>query len=84
MRRHPQRPAEQAGLDELRLAVLRATAQRSLQSVEDVTLALGRLGGHLNRKHDGMPGWQTLWRGMHKLEPLVEGVRLSAKLPGFG
>src|SRR5204862_7665382 len=32
-------------------------------SVRAFTLALGRLGGHLNRKCDGLPGWQTLWKG---------------------
>ena len=31
-----------------------------------------------------LPGWQTLWRGMRKLDLLVQGVRLSRKLPGFG
>jgi hypothetical protein len=34
---------------------------------------VGRLGGHLNRKSDGLPGWQTLWHGMTKLGLL--GVR---------
>jgi hypothetical protein len=81
--RQPQRPAEEAGLDELTLEVLRSTAHRSIQTVEDVALAIGRLGGHLNRRQDGLPGWQTLWRGMQKLELLVEGVRLSCKLPRF-
>jgi hypothetical protein len=66
------------------LAVLRSTAQRAIHTVADVALPISRLGGHLNRKGDGPPGWQTLWRGMHKLELLVEGVRLSGKLPGFG
>lgn len=84
VRRQPQRPAEEAGLDELTLEVLRSTAHRSIQTVEDVALAIGRLGGHLNRRQDGLPGWQTLWRGMQKLELLVEGVRLSCKLPRFG
>lgn len=84
VRHHPQRPAAAAGLDALTLTVLRSTAQRSIQTVEDVALAIGRLGGHLNRKRDGPPGWQTLWRGMQKLALLVEGVRLSRKLSGFG
>jgi hypothetical protein len=38
-------------------------------------LALGRLGGHQNRKCDGRPGWLTLWRGWTKLQIMVEGVR---------
>lgn len=84
VRSHPQRSAEQAGLDELTLAVLRNSVQRPIQTVEEVALAIGRLGGHLNRRRDGLPGWQTLWQGMKKLDLLVEGVRLSRKLPGFG
>lgn len=41
------------------------------------TLAVGRLGGHMNRKGDRLPGWQTLWRGMTRLATLVEGYRLG-------
>jgi hypothetical protein len=77
-------PAQGSGLDELELAVLRTTSSRPITTVQDVALAIGRLGGHLNRRRDGMPGWQTLWRGMEKLSLLVEGVRLARKLSGFG
>ncbi|MFP5501956.1 MAG: IS4 family transposase, partial [Candidatus Sericytochromatia bacterium] len=38
-------------------------------------LAVGRLGGHMNRKADGSPGWLTLWRGMLELQTLVAGAR---------
>jgi hypothetical protein len=41
-------------------------------SVREFLLALGRLGGHLNRKCDGLPGWLTLWRGLMKLHAMVE------------
>ena len=44
-------------------------------SVYDFCLALAKLGGHLNRKHDGPPGWLVLWRGWTKLQPMVEGLR---------
>jgi hypothetical protein len=30
-------------------------------AVAEVALAVGRLGGRLNRKSDGLPGWITLW-----------------------
>jgi hypothetical protein len=36
--------------------------------VAEVALAIGRLGGHLNRAQDGLPGWQSLWQGMKKLD----------------
>ena len=42
-----------------------------------VALAIGRLGGHLNRTRDGLPGWQTLWHGMNTLHALVEGVLIA-------
>ena len=37
-------------------------------------LAVARLGGHMNRKRDGFPGWLTLWRGWQKLQTMVEGA----------
>lgn len=36
---------------------------------------LGRLGGHLGRKGDGLPGVRTLWRGWRDLSLLVAGYR---------
>jgi hypothetical protein len=80
----PDAPAEQAGLDELELEVLGLKLGKTINTVKDVALALGRLGGHLNRKGDGMPGWQSLWRGMIKLMNLVEGFRLAKDLLRFG
>jgi hypothetical protein len=80
----PDAPAEQAGLNELELQVLRQVVRRPLPTVRDVALALGRLGGHMNRKADGLPGWQTLLRGMTKLTDMVEGASIALKLKRFG
>jgi hypothetical protein len=52
------------------LSVWRYGAVRDL-TVREFTQALGRLGGHLGRKVDGLPGWQTLWRGWNQLQALV-------------
>lgn len=41
-------------------------------SIRDFTLALGRLGGHQNRRSDGMPGWITLWRGYERLASMLD------------
>lgn len=38
---------------------------------------LAKLGGFLGRKHDGEPGWQTIWRGYQKLLSLIEGFHLA-------
>jgi len=84
VRTTPEQPAETVGWTGVELQVLRATSAKPLITVRDVALAIGRLGGHLNRKRDGLPGWQTLWQGMKKLALLVEGVRLAGKLQKFG
>jgi hypothetical protein len=44
VRRQPQRPADEAGLNKLTVAVLRSTAHNPIQTVADVALAIGRLG----------------------------------------
>ena len=53
------------------LCLWRYKAERPL-TVREYIMALGRLGGHLNRKCDGLPGWQTLWRGAMQLNAMVE------------
>src|SRR5208337_847053 len=45
----------------------------SQPTIGQAVLWIGRLGGHLNRKRDGMPGVRTLWRGLHDLTLLVAG-----------
>jgi hypothetical protein len=84
LRIHPEAEADQAGLSRLELEVLRESSGRTLRTVREVALAIGRLGGHLNRTRDGLPGWQTLWHGMNTLHVLVEGVLLAQRLQSFG
>lgn len=67
----PAQPAQKCRLKALELQVLRLQSGRSIETVQDVALALGRLGGHLNRKGDGMPGWQVLWRGILWSAPIL-------------
>lgn len=35
---------------------------------------VARMGGFLNRKSDGEPGWQTLWLGWLRLLDMIEGA----------
>jgi hypothetical protein len=84
VRLEPQAPAESGPLSALELQVLRARLKRPIKTVREVALAIGRLGGHMNRKGDGLPGWITLWRGMKKLQLLVQGVLLARDLEKFG
>lgn len=73
----PTSPAAASGLSSLELTMLRRVSGRALDSVREVELALANLGGHLNRKSDGLPGWQTLWRGWGQLQILLTGAALA-------
>jgi len=43
---------------------------------QNVVVAVARLGGFLGRKGDGMPGWQTIWRGWQRLIWMCEGLEI--------
>jgi hypothetical protein len=43
-------------------------------TVKEFFRELAKIGGFLGRKHDGEPGWQTLWRGYHKLHMILIGI----------
>jgi hypothetical protein len=75
----PEAPAACSGLDAWELDLLSRRLDRRLETVRDVVLAVGRLGGHMNRKGDGLPGWLTLHRGMKVLRLMVEGARLMSQ-----
>jgi hypothetical protein len=64
----------------VRFAHQRLTANTPPPTVRQVILWIGRLGGHLGRKGDGLPGVRTLWRGWRDLTILVAGVRLGRDL----
>jgi hypothetical protein len=77
-REEPERPASEV-IDPLMLAVL---AKRAGQSPVTMTLGtfwteVARLGGYLARRHDGLPGWRTIWKGWRSLQALLEGVHLA-------
>lgn len=55
------------------LSLKRYGAVRADLTVREFFLALGRLGGHQNRKCDGHPGWLVLWRGWMKLQAMLDG-----------
>lgn len=57
---------------------------RSDWTVHEFFLALARLGGHQNRRHDKQPGWIVLWRGWTALQLLVIGSRLAHKRKKLG
>lgn len=50
-------------------------------SLAQAVRQLARLGGFLARRHDGVPGVKVLWRGLRRLQDLVEGYRLATQQP---
>ena len=46
-------------------------------TVGDVLNRLARLGGYLNRSHDGPPGHTVLWRGLTRLADIQLGYDLN-------
>jgi hypothetical protein len=48
-------------------------------TIRQAMLWIGRLGGHLGRKSDGLPGIRTLWRGWRDLAMMVFGYRVSQR-----
>ena len=82
--RHPE--AEQRRATELVAPIYEETLRRwrykkprEEMTVKEYALALARLGGHMNRKSDGAPGWLVLWRGWMKLHWMVAGVEADRR-----
>jgi len=72
----PQRPAE-AVVPKRWLTMMRCLQRgrhRKLSTVREFYHAIARLGGWLGRKHDGEPGWITLWRGFDKFILIMRGA----------
>lgn len=80
-RREPERSAHEVVAADL-LAVVAAQTGSSPQSMTTVTFwhAVARMGGYLARRHDGPPGWKTLWAGWMRAQTLLEGVHLVPQL----
>ena len=81
-REDPERPAHEV-IEPVMLAVL---AQRSGHSSATMTVGtdLGRRShawvARLSRRHDGPPGWRTIWKGWLSLQTLLEGAHLAFHL----
>lgn len=50
---------------------------QSPPSLKQAVLWVGRLGGHLGRKSDGMPGVKTLWLGLRDLTIMTIGYKIA-------
>ena len=54
--------------------------RKSEMTVRQFYRGLAKLGGFLARKHDGEPGWITIWRGREKLNTMLSGYQIGVKL----
>lgn len=70
----PERPAEQVVPKRwIHMLACVRKSRKPIRTVRDFFRGLAGLGGFLGRKHDGEPGWITLWRGFEKLNLLLRG-----------
>ena len=56
------------------LRVVRKIPPTKPLTIRDFVRQLAGLGGFLLRKHDGEPGWQTIWRGYETLTLMARGA----------
>jgi Transposase DNA-binding/Transposase Tn5 dimerisation domain len=82
----PQEAVEPQSVGAQVLAILEAKLGRPQEGWTHRTLLvrIARLGGFLARKGDGLPGWQTLWRGWDVLMILVQGYDLMHNAESCG
>jgi hypothetical protein len=64
----------------VRFSKQKLTKNTAPPSLKQAVLWIGRLGGHLGRKRDGMPGVRTLWRGLRDLTLLAAGLQAGRRL----
>lgn len=55
---------------------LELLAQKKNLSLGEAIVLIAKLGGYLNRKCDGHPGFQSLWRGYARFHDMVYGIML--------
>ena len=77
-RNKPDEPVEPESFGSIALEIVSAKygKPKGGWTNQTVLVAIARLGGFLARKHDGMPGWQTIWRGWSKLMWMCEGLEI--------
>jgi hypothetical protein len=68
--------AESFGPEMLAILAKKLGQPKGGWSNRNVIVATARLGGFIGRKSDGMPGWQTIWRGWQRLMWMCEGAGL--------
>jgi hypothetical protein len=65
---------EQVGVEALQILEARIGKPKEGWTQGSFLTAVARLGGFIGRKSDGVPGWQTIWRGWHRLMWMSQGL----------
>lgn len=74
----PERPAREYAPRELVQTLARLIkGDAQTLTIHRFVHEVAKLGGFLDRKHDGEPGWKTLWRGWHELSLIHAGRQLG-------
>ena len=66
------------------IRMLEVVQDRKIETVRDFFHRVARLGGFLDRKGDGEPGWQTIWHGWEKLALMIRGAEAFHDHPDSG
>jgi hypothetical protein len=76
---HPDEPIPEDFVPTLWLRLLEARLgpQSSPWTYRSTLVAIARLGGFLARPRDGLPGWNTIWRGWQQLQWMALGYELT-------
>lgn len=53
-------------------------------TIKEFYILVAKMGGFLNRKSDGDPGWQTLWKGQLQLFWMIEGAKTILGVHTYG
>lgn len=85
-RTQPDEPVDQALLQPEALAILEKMAGKPKEGWTNATTlrAIARMGGYLDRKSDGPPGWLTIWRGWLQLMLLLDGYLIALGQKTYG
>ena len=77
-RTRPDEPVDPSGFGAVQLALLAVLFGEPPGgwTHRTVLVAVARVGGFLARRGDGMPGWQTIWRGWNRLWWMSQGFEI--------
>jgi len=83
---HPDEPIAPDLVDPEGLVILETQFGRPADGWTNASTmrAIARMGGYLGRKHDGPPGWLSIWRGWQKLTIMVEGYNVALQWQRYG